>query len=165
MFKAVILNCFILVFFTLSLMPKSYSDNVSTADNGEAQGQPSFPFDKPCLAFDKANFTVGPALLAVMTENDFPQYCVLYSLSDYQVEQKMKGGYFITGSKLEPRRTEAAEVFLKSDKLYEQNQVFAGNGSAVSKPAGQWAYFKGPAEFTQKNGAEKEMYVFQEIDF
>jgi hypothetical protein len=163
MFKIIYSHFQIILFFAVFSFQIAYADNDSSKDSGEESQ--SFPFDKPCLTYDKANFTVGPALLAVMKENDFPQYCVLYSLSDYQVKQKLEGGYLIMGSTLEPKRAEVTEVFLKSDKLYQQNQTFTGHGAGVSKPEGQWAYFKGPEEFFPKNGLEKEIYVFQEIDF
>ena len=123
-----------------------------------------FPFDKQCLKFDKSNFKVGQALLDVMTTGDFPQYCVLYSLSNYKIKQKRDDGYFIIGSKLDPARTEASFVFLKSSRVYPQNQILEGHGSH-SSPIGQWAYFLDEERFVMENGTEKEFYVFQEIDF
>ena len=132
----------IIIFFTLFSFQIAYADNDS-----------SFPFDKECLKFDKANFKVGGTLLHVMTTGDFPQYCVLYSLSKYQVKQKRDGGYFIIGSKLDQQYAEATTVFIKSKNVYQQNQ-----------PVGQWAYFVGIERFSMDNGAEKEFYTFQEND-
>jgi len=118
--------------------------------NGEAQDQQSFPFDQQCLKYDKANFRVGGALLDIMKTGDFPQYCVLYSLSNYQVKQKRDDGFFIVGPK-----NDETTVFLKSKKQYQQNQAL---------PTGQNAFFVGQERFVMENGVEKEFYVFQEID-
>ena len=130
-----------------------------------AYAQESFPFDNQCLKFDKANFKEGGALLDVMTTGDFPQYCVLYSLSSYQVNQKRDDGYFIVGSKLDPQHAQETLVFLKTKESYQQNQVLAGKDLAVSKPIGKWAYFVNTERFAMDDKAEKEFYVFQEIDF
>ena len=134
---------FIIIFFTPFSLQTAHADNDS-----------SFPFDKECLKFDKANFKVGEALLDVMTTGDFPQYCVLYSLSKYQVKQKGDGGYFMVGSKLDQQHAEATTVFIKTKMTYQQNQILTA----------QQAYFTGLERFMMDNGAEKELYTFQEND-
>ncbi len=116
----------------------------------KAQDQ-EFPFDQQCLKYDKANFKDGGALLDVMITADFPQYCVLYSLSNYQVKQKRDDGYFIIGSKSGLQNPEATTVFFKSKKDYR-----------ILKPVSQWAYFVGVEKFMMDNGQEKEFYMFQE---
>jgi len=113
-----------------------------------AQDQESFPFDNQCLKYDKANFKVGQALLDLMKTADFPQYCVLYSLSGYQIKEKRDEGYFIIGSKLDPQQAEITKVYLKA---------------STSKPIGRWAYFVGMERFIMANGEDKEFYTFQEI--
>jgi hypothetical protein len=133
----------IIIFLTLFSFPIAYADN-----------DPSFPFDKECLTYDKANFKTGGALLDVMTTGDFPQYCVLYSLSKYQVKQKRDEGYFIIGSKLDPPQADATVVFVKSKMAYQQNQALEN----------KWVYFTGIERFTMDNGTEKEFYTFQEND-
>ena len=124
-----------------------------------------FPFDKPCLNYNEENFKVGEDLIKVMSKADFPQYCTLYSLSNYQVKEQWNHGYFIHGSKLNAQQTEATTVFLKSKVSYKANQALSGTLSATSKPNGQWAYFTGNERFALENGSEQELYTFQEIDF
>jgi len=147
---------FLLAFILLSvfLLKTSY------ADDNAAPNQDSFPFDQPCLKYDQANFKTGTALLEVMKQADFPQYCVLYSLSNYQVKEKNDEGYLITGSNSNPETT---TVLLKSDKPYKPDQSFTSSDNP--KPSGQWAYFIRTEELAQGNGTTKEIYVFQEIDF
>ncbi len=165
MFKKICSNFLIILFFTVFSVQIAYAINDASTDGGEAQDQQSFPFDKQCLNYDEANFKVGQPLLDVMTAGDFPQYCVLYSLSKYQVKQKMVDGYFITGPKTDLQHAEMTTVFLKSKVSHQQNQILVSSTSSVSKLNGQWAYFVGPEEFAQDKGNEKEVYVFQEIDF
>jgi len=165
MLKRFYYSFLIVIFFTAySLQIACADENASTASS-DVQGQQSFPFDKQCLEFYKANFKVDRALIDVVTGGDFPQYCVLYSLSNYKVKQRSDEGYFIIGSKSDPQNAQATVAFLKSKRVYQQNQVFVGSNVGDSKPVGQWAYFVGPEDFSQGNGSEKEIYVFQEIDF
>ena len=117
--------------------------------NGDQSQEQQFPFDKPCLTFNKADFKSGEALLEVMKTGDFPQYCVVYPLSGYKVKQVMDGGYLLTNG------ADDTVVFLKSDKKYPANQPLAAKE----------AYFVGPERFVVGNGVEQEFYVFQEIDF
>ncbi len=119
----------------------------------------SFPFNKPCLVFNKEIFKVEGNLIEVMKEGDFPQYCVLYSLSNYQVEEKWDNGYFMAGP------TGEAEVFIRTTVTHKKDQILKGEAADIQKPVGQWAYFIGPDRFTMDNGQDKELYVFQEIDF
>jgi hypothetical protein len=130
-----------------------------------AQDDSSFPFDRACLKYDQANFKVEQTLMDVMTTGDFPQYCVLYSLSKYQVKQKRDEGYFVAGINLDQQHAEATTVFIKTKMSHPQNQVLAGSASGDAQPVGQWAYFVGTEVFTMDNGSEKEFYTFQEKDF
>ena len=165
MFKKINSSILIIIICVTLLCKIVYAANTPATDNGPAPDQESFPFDKECLKYDKANFKVGQALLEVMTQNDFPQYCVLYSLSNYQIKEKWNEGYFIIGSKLKLSNVQATVVYLKSNREYHQNQALTGHDSNGLNPIGQWAYFTGIERFVMEDGKEKEAYVFQEIDF
>ncbi len=165
MYKKIYSKFFILLFFMSFLTQMANAVSDSSTESGDAQDQSAFPFDKPCLKFDKSNFQVGQPLLDVMVAGDFPQYCVLYSLSKYQVKQKRDDGYFLSGSKLDPQHADATTVFLKSNMAYQPHQLLAGHATGALKPDGQWAYFIGGERFAMVNGTDKEYYVFQEIDF
>ena len=60
----------------LGILINIFNSQLAYADNDS-----SFPFDKPCLTYNKTIFKTGGALLDVMITADFPQYCTLYSLS------------------------------------------------------------------------------------
>ena len=141
----------------------AFSIQIACADGGIEEQ--SFPFDKACFKYDKSTFKVGQSLLDVISGEDFPQYCVLYSLSGYQVKQKGDGGYFIIGARPGLQHVGMTRVFLKTTTVYRPDQALAGKDAGDAKPVGQWAYFIGPEQLVMENGAEQEIYVFQEIDF
>ena len=147
----------------MGLLFTAFLIQIACADGGLEEQ--SFPFDKACFKYDKSTFKIGQSLLDVIVGQDFPQYCVLYSLSDYQVKQKGDGGYFIIGARSGLQHAGMSRVFLKTTAVYQLDQALAGKDAGDAKPVGQWAYFIGPEQLVMENGAEQEIYVFQEIDF
>lgn len=126
--------------------------SIAYAQDGTEQ---LFPFDKPCLVYNKETFKTGEALIDLMLQLDFPQYCTLYVLSDYQIKEKWENGYFIIGAKPGIQHAEVTQVFLKTDKVHRKDELLKS-----------YAFFTGNERFIMDSThQEQEFYTFQEISF
>jgi len=161
-------------FPTMAQLQAAYGPQDQDEDNSQVVQHSQ----EECMNFDKSIFKVGLALEVNMSMSEEPQYCVLYSLIDYVVIQKVENGFLITANNPSPYGLDST-VFLESERPYRQNQGLVGFdkgnhvGSAqhqifdldVNKLVGEWAYYVRKTKYTDTAGFDKEIYVFKEIDF